>query len=194
MSSTVAPITNLNTSAVQPVNTVRVDFDDQNEQKATGFDDKLVKSDQQDSASATYEDDPAIKQMVMELKARDAEVRAHEQAHVAAGAGVVMSGPSYTYQQGPDGRMYAVGGHVTIDTSPEPDPEDTIRKMEKVQASALAPMDPSPSDLKIASTAAMLKQRALQELAQEDDESQLMQNLKEYQKSEPLEEPSLSSS
>jgi len=49
---------------------------------------------------------------VEQLKQRDREVRAHEMAHVAAGAGVVTSGASYSYETGPDGRRYAVGGEA----------------------------------------------------------------------------------
>ena len=54
---------------------------------------------------------------VQELKARDREVRAHEAAHLAA-AGSLATGVSFTYQRGPDGVQYAVGGEVGIDTSP----------------------------------------------------------------------------
>ncbi|HBA64604.1 MAG TPA: hypothetical protein DCZ48_00195, partial [Methylococcaceae bacterium] len=41
------------------------------------------------------------------LKARDAEVRAHEQAHLNAAAGIAVSGASFSYQTGPDGNRYA---------------------------------------------------------------------------------------
>ena len=50
--------------------------------------------------------------VVSELKARDQVVRAHEAAHLAAGAGIVTRGASYTYQTGPDGQRYAIGGEV----------------------------------------------------------------------------------
>ncbi len=55
------------------------------------------------------------------LKQTDQEVKAHERAHMSAGAGVVMGGASYQYQRGPDGKMYAVGGEVKIDTSRQSD-------------------------------------------------------------------------
>ena len=41
--------------------------------------------------------------IVKEMQARDAHVRAHEQAHVAAGGGLTGA-PSYEYQNGPDGK------------------------------------------------------------------------------------------
>lgn len=90
---------------------------------------------------------------VEELKARDREVRAHEQAHAAVG-GQYAGAPTYTYQTGPDGQSYAIGGEVRIDVSPIPgDPGATAEKMRVVERAALAPAEPSPQDLKVAQTA-----------------------------------------
>lgn len=108
---------------------------------------------------------------VEERQKRDREVRQHEQAHVTAGAGIIVSGPSYQYQRGPDGRQYAIGGEVQIDSSPVPDdPEATIRKMQQVQAAALAPADPSPQDRSVAANAARMQAQARMELAQKQME------------------------
>ncbi len=101
---------------------------------------------------------------VAQLKARDSEVRAHEQAHMAAAGGVSVSGPSYSYQQGPDGKRYAVGGHVNIDVSPGRTPEDTLRKAQAVQRAALAPAEPSGQDQAVAAQA---RQMALQAMAEQ---------------------------
>ncbi len=91
---------------------------------------------------------------VRELKARDREVRAHEQAHRAAGGQYITHGATYSYQQGPDGQRYATGGEVGIDASPvSGDPEATIRKMQTVRAAALAPASPSGQDQQIAAQA-----------------------------------------
>ena len=69
------------------------------------------------------------KKQVEQLKKRDAEVRRHEQAHKAAAGQFASGGPSYDYQTGPDGKQYAVGGEVQIDTSEVPDdPQATIKK------------------------------------------------------------------
>jgi hypothetical protein len=100
------------------------------------------------------------KQAVQQLKKRDAEVKAHERSHMAAGAGIVQGGASYTYQKGPDGRMYAVGGEVKIDVSPENTPEATIRKMQQVKAAALAPAQPSGTDRAVAAQAAQIEAQA----------------------------------
>ena len=87
------------------------------------------------------------------LKARDREVRAHEQAHAFSGAGYT-SAPQYDYVKGPDGRQYAVGGSVEIDTSTVPDdPRATIEKMEIVLSAALAPASPSGPDRAVAAAA-----------------------------------------
>jgi len=92
-------------------------------------------------------------QSVDALKARDREVRAHEQAHVAAAGGYAGT-PSYDTQQGPDGRAYAIGGHVSIDTSPASTPEATIAKMRAVKAAATAAGEPSLADGRVAAKAA----------------------------------------
>jgi len=94
------------------------------------------------------EEDRAVQQM----KARDREVRAHEQAHKNVG-GAHAGAISYSYQQGPNGKQYAIGGSVPIDVSPEATPEATIAKMRVVMAAALAPADPSGPDRAIAQAA-----------------------------------------
>ncbi|HEY9051924.1 MAG TPA: putative metalloprotease CJM1_0395 family protein [Gammaproteobacteria bacterium] len=104
--------------------------------------------------------------ILQQLKSRDREVRAHEAAHMAAGRPYIRSGPSYTYQRGPDGRSYAIGGQVQLDTSEERnDPEATLNKAEQVRRAALAPAQPSPQDLSVAADASQLAARARVELA-----------------------------
>lgn len=111
---------------------------------------------------------PEEQEQVRRLKARDAEVRAHEQAHKAAAGSLAVGGPSYEFQRGPDGRQYAVGGEVQIDTSAvSGDPEATIRKMSQVIAAALAPAEPSGQDRAVAAAAAATRAQAQAELAEE---------------------------
>src|SRR5512133_1362304 len=84
------------------------------------------------------------RKMVLELKNRDREVRAHEAAHMAAGGQHINGGAKYSYQKGPDGQRYAVGGEVSIDTSAvKNDPQATIMKMQVVKRAASAPASPS---------------------------------------------------
>lgn len=104
-----------------------------------------------------------------ELRQRDQEVRAHEQAHQTTG-GQYAGAASYTYTTGPDGQRYASGGSVPIDASPvSGDPNATIRKMRQVRAAALAPSDPSPADRQVASGAARELTNAQAELASEKE-------------------------
>ncbi|KPV98039.1 SprA-related family protein [Pseudoalteromonas sp. P1-9] len=92
-------------------------------------------------------------QALSQLKQRDREVKAHEQAHAAVG-GQYAGSPSYEYERGSDGNNYAVAGEVPIDISEVPnDPQATIDKMQQVRAAALAPQEPSGADRSIAAEA-----------------------------------------
>ncbi len=106
-------------------------------------------------------------QALEKLKARDREVRAHEQAHLSAAGGLATGGASFTYQSGPDGNRYAIGGEVNIDTSSTPgDPEATIRKAETIRRAALAPAEPSGQDRQVAAATASMIAKAQIELQQ----------------------------
>ncbi|SES99524.1 SprA-related family protein [Marinobacter segnicrescens] len=111
--------------------------------------------------------DEALLKELRDLKARDREVRAHEQAHQAVG-GQYAGSVSYTYQRGPDGNQYAVGGEVSIDLSPVAgDPQATIDKMRQVRAAAMAPAQPSGQDRAVAAQAMQIMLQAQSELALE---------------------------
>ena len=85
-------------------------------------------------------------EVIRQLAARDREVRAHEQAHASVG-GQYAGTPSYTFERGPDGVRYAIGGEVPISLpSQGGDPEATIQIAEQVQRAALAPAEPSPDE------------------------------------------------
>ncbi len=104
--------------------------------------------------------------MVSELRARDLEVKMHERAHTSAAGQYAAGGPTYEYQDGPDGRQYAVGGEVSIDTSKIPgDPEATLRKAQVIKRAALAPGDPSAADRAVAAAAARMEAEAMLEIA-----------------------------
>jgi len=108
---------------------------------------------------------------VDELEKIDKKVKVHEQAHVSAAGGYARGGANYNYVTGPDGKRYASGGHVNLDTSPEKTPEATIRKADVIRKAALAPADPSPADRQIAADAAKMAQNAQRELAARQTES-----------------------
>ena len=106
-------------------------------------------------------------QELTRLRARDREVRAHEQAHAAVG-GQFAGSPQYEFERGPDGTLYAVAGEVSIDISPvEGDPQATLEKARIVYAAALAPAEPSSQDRRVAAQALQLAQEARLELAEQ---------------------------
>jgi hypothetical protein len=108
----------------------------------------------------------AEQQQITELKQRDAEVRAHEQAHASLG-GQYASTPQYEYERGPDGSRYAVGGEVSIDISKASTPQETIRKAQQVKAAALAPAEPSAQDLRVATEATQITLEARSEISRD---------------------------
>ena len=107
------------------------------------------------------------RRILAELEARDKEVRRHEEAHSSVG-GKYASAPEYETAQGPDGKEYAVGGNVQIDTSPiENDPEATLTKSEIVEQAALAPAQPSAQDLSVAASARAMGNEARSDIQAE---------------------------
>ncbi|MDD0848740.1 putative metalloprotease CJM1_0395 family protein [Campylobacter sp. 46490-21] len=104
--------------------------------------------------------------IVTELQAADTNVRAHEAAHMAAGGGLT-SPASYTYERGPDNKMYAVAGEVGISTSEGNTPQESLNKAQTIRRAALAPADPSPQDLKVAAQAASMEMSARAQIMQE---------------------------
>lgn len=107
-------------------------------------------------------------QEVAQLRARDQEVRAHERAHLLAAGPYANGPPSFQLVRGPDGRFYAIGGSVSIDTSPVPDdPEATVEKAETIKRAALAPMQPSSQDFQVAAQAEAMRLKAQAEVRAE---------------------------
>ena len=127
----------------------------------------------------------AERKKVEQLKRRDREVRAHEQAHKNAG-GPFAGNPRYETVKGPDGRSYAVSGEVSIDTSEVPNnPEATIRKMEIVKRAALAPSQPSAQDRQVAAEADRKIQKARQEKREIESDERTKAAAKRNQDSAP---------
>ncbi len=133
------------------------------------------------AATAQQEFSPEDQARIDQLKARDLEVRQHEQAHLAAAGGLATSGASYTYERGPNGVNYAVGGEVNIDTSPGRTPEETLEKARQIQAAALAPAEPSSADRSVAARAAQMQQQAQAEISAKQQELQRGYGLSERQ-------------
>jgi hypothetical protein len=121
------------------------------------------------SADGTSASDNSNESRELEsLKQIDRNVRAHEQAHVIAGGSLVRGAASFGYATGPDGKLYAVSGEVSIDSSPVPDdPAATVRKMIQVTKAALAPAQPSGQDRSVASAAMQTQVDAQREVTQQ---------------------------
>ena len=120
----------------------------------------------------TYETQlsPEEQDQVKKLQARDAEVRAHETAHLAAAGSLAMGGPNYQYQRGPDGKNYAVGGDVRINTSKGRTPEESLQRAQQIRAAALAPAAPSGQDMQVAAAASRMEMEAQRELQAKDNQ------------------------
>jgi len=134
-----------------------------------------VRSTTASNSSETEVSSQDLKQ-IQQLKARDQVVRAHEAAHVAAGGGLVRGGANFSFQRGPDGVQYAIGGEVQIDASKvSGDPQATLQKAQQIQAAALAPAQPSAQDRSVAARAAQMAIEARAEISQQqnsDDNNQ----------------------
>ena len=164
------PLTSVPPSQVS----TRIASSNRSSQSENGDESQQNKVDQQ----AVLENARVIQQLV----SRDREVRAHEAAHAAVGGQYVTGGPSFTYQRGPDGRSYAIGGEVHIDTAAVPnDPEATLAKADRVRRAALAPAQPSSQDLRVASRAIQTAVQARVEIAilRAEEAEQVLQEEKE---------------
>lgn len=115
---------------------------------------------------------PDEERLVKDLALRDSQVKTHEGAHQAAGGGMTGAA-SYTYQQGPDGKMYAIGGEVSISMKSGATPEETARNARQMISSAMAASNPSPQDFAVASSARILEMKALQQIAKQTQEALL---------------------
>jgi hypothetical protein len=105
--------------------------------------------------------------IIRDLSAIDREVRAHEQAHASAG-GQYTGAASFTYQRGPNGVNYAVGGEVSISTLPGGDAQSRLQAAEQIKRAALAPANPSTQDRQVATQAAQTATQARAEIATEN--------------------------
>ena len=141
--------------------------DDQNSQ-AEPSQEKQKSSATKEPPSQTEENE------LRKLKSRDTEVRAHEQAHLSAAGKYATSHATFTYQRGPDGKNYAVGGEISIDTNPVlNNPQATLEKALAIQKAALAPVQPSAQDRSVAAKAMQMATEArIQILAETNAETE----------------------
>ncbi|HNP97299.1 MAG TPA: putative metalloprotease CJM1_0395 family protein [Cyclobacteriaceae bacterium] len=107
----------------------------------------------------------------MEPQSRDSEFRNHEQSHIASPGILTKWGIFFLFTKS-DGKIYAVGGEVSIDTyfSCPSNPQATLQKSQQIRAAPLAPADPSAQDRAVALSANALEAAARQELQRKTNE------------------------
>ncbi len=108
---------------------------------------KFDKKDIVDISNSKNYDKNDYLRVLEKFKNSDSRIRNHEQAHVASGTATTPI--SYKYQMGPDGKMYAVGGEVRLDTSIPDDPKAAAFKLKQIQEASNAPSDMSGADAQI---------------------------------------------
>ncbi len=92
----------------------------------------------------------AEREVVRRLQARDLQVRIHEAQHFRLAGGLASGDIQYVYAQGPDGKFYAVGGGVSVQTSATNDPKQAARDATSFALAAQAPADASTQDIAVA--------------------------------------------
>ncbi|MFT5286853.1 MAG: hypothetical protein ACI8TQ_003028 [Planctomycetota bacterium] len=127
------------------------------------------------------------REQLAELRARDREVRAHEQAHSAAAGSLATGGPSYETQEGPDGVSYAVGGEVQISLASGSTPEESLRLADQARRAALAPARPSSQDQSVAAQATQMAAAARNDIRVVRDEAREELRSEEIQVSAEIE-------
>ena len=130
-----------------------------------GTDSVSISSESRSKASSSSELTKEERAAVQKLKARDGEVKAHEHAHQRAAGHLGTSGPTYTYERGPDGQRYAVGGEVRVMIGRGKTPEETLKNAEAGLRAALAPAQPSGQDRAVAAKATILAMEARAEIS-----------------------------
>ena len=107
--------------------------------------------------------------LLEKLKERDAKVRNHEAEHIMAAGGQAHGLPTYTYQTGPDGRQYAIGGSVNISMLTTGDAKHDARQALTAYRAAMATGEPSSQDMQTAMKARAHAAEAL--MSQQEQEA-----------------------
>ena len=143
---------------------------------------KVAERDAQEieKASVTYANEqvqaetisPMVGEMTLEqanelkrMQSQADKVVSHEGAHAMIGGTLMLGGPVYQYELGPDGEVYETAGQSRIDMSPiAGNPQGTIFKMQHVKRAAMAPLNPSGADRVVASQADQIENQARKHL------------------------------
>ncbi len=123
-----------------------------------------LKQDYFDISNQNNYDQEDFGRVLSKFKAMDAKIKNHEQTHATLGQ--TTAPISYNYQQGPDGKLYVVGGSVRLDTSIPNDPKAALNKLDQIQKAASGVDDQSSADLAISTQASLNKMLILSKLGE----------------------------
>ena len=176
--SVIQPVDESAAIAVINKNRSQITLTDNNQNtsnKQSSFADNEISQQAQDESLQTAQSEELDRLQVQDLAARDREVRNHERAHAAVG-GLYAGSPTYTFERGPDGINYAVGGEVSISLGAiSGDPEATIQKAQVVRRAALAPTEPSAQDRSVAARAVQIESQARVELRNSEAQERIVE-------------------
>lgn len=112
-------------------------------------------------------DEADYSRVIAKFKSKDNEIRTHEQTH--ASLGTTTSGIKYNYQTGPDGKLYATGGYVTLNVSIPKDESAAIAKLNEIQKASSSPIGLSGADASISQAANLNKMLILSQKGDENE-------------------------
>jgi hypothetical protein len=102
-------------------------------------------------------------QKLRELERKDQQVRTRDMAFLAAAGGAAGS-VALEYETGPDGRRYAVGADIKLDTSAGATPEQTLAKARALRAATMSARSDSSADASAAAKAVRMEAEARAEI------------------------------
>jgi hypothetical protein len=102
-------------------------------------------------------------QTTQRLTSEDRSVQANRSATFLA-AGSLGSAPDFVYKRAPDGRRYAVDGHVAINTGDGDNPSETLIRARKIRSAAVSSTGDTNRDIQLASHAQVMASRAYRRL------------------------------
>jgi hypothetical protein len=111
---------------------------------------------------------------IQKLSQQDTNIRRYERVHLAVAGMVTRGGPYNEYRLGSDGRLYAVGGEVSLNINTGAgNSQQTLTKMEQVRRAALAQANLAIEDQRAAALARYDVYRTRLEMLNQEHEQAL---------------------
>ena len=122
-------------------------------------------------STSILETDEEDEEEIAELEEQDEEVKTEQSKQLSA-VGQYATGVVYEYEVGPDGEIYAVDGHVSVDTSSiEGDPKASIQKARALKAAMMSGSEFSSSEAAVVQEASQMEAEAMAEIAAENSKA-----------------------